>query len=276
MTGIKRFYTIVGWAALLYMIALFFYPVLKVVLTSVWKNGSFSLDHYIAVFSKDLYVKVLLKTLWISLISTAISLVIGYSLAYFIATRPSDKQGIWLMAIISPMFMSLTVRLFGWMILLSKDGPIATAFSGLFGGEKELSLLFSSGAVVIGIVHYVLPFVVLNVYTSLKRLEPSLLEASAILGASDWRTFWKVRFPLSLPGVYAGCSLAFALSASTFLVPVMLGGPKDNLMANMAYNSIVTIGNMGMGAAISFVLLIIVVIALLVMSRLERRGHIAS
>jgi ABC-type spermidine/putrescine transport system permease subunit I len=276
MTGIRRFYTIVGWAALLYMLVLFLYPVLKVVQTSVWQNGSFSLDDYISIFSKDLYLKVLLKTLWISVLSTVISLVLGYSLAYFVATRPGDKQGIWLMAIISPMFMSLTVRLFGWMILLSKEGPIATGFSALFGTAQEFSLLFSSGAVVIGIVHYVLPFVVLNIYTSLKRMEPALLEASAILGASGWRTFWRVRFPLSLPGVYAGCSLAFALSASTFLVPVMLGGPKDNLMANMAYNSIVTIGNMGMGAAISFVLLIIVVIVLLVMSRLERRGHHAS
>lgn len=273
MTGIKRFYTIMGWAALLYMLALFFYPVLRVVLTSVWQGGSFSLHHYLAIFSKDLYVHVLLKTLWISAVSTVVSLVLGYSLAYFIATRRSDRQGIWLMAIISPMFMSLTVRLFGWMILLSKEGPITKGFSALFGGEQESSLLFTSTAVVIGIVHYVLPFVVLNIYTSLKRLEPSLLEASAILGASSWRTFWQVRFPLSLPGVYAASSLAFALSASTFLVPVMLGGPKDNLMANMAYNSIVTIGNMGMGAAISFVLLVIVVIVLLVMNALERRGH---
>lgn len=276
MTRMTRFYTIAGWIAIVYMLLLFAYPVLKVVVTSVWLNGSFSAENYIKIFSSDLYTRVLVKTLWISVVSTLIALFIGYTLAYFIATRPSNKQGVWLMLIISPMFMSLTIRLFGWMILLSKDGPLVGIISKLFGETSELSLLFTSFAVIIGIVHFVLPFVVLNVYTSIKRLEPSLLEASTMLGASRWRSFWTVTFPLSLPGVFAGGSLAFALSASTFLVPTMLGGPADNLLANMAYNSIITIGNMGMGAALSFVLLIIIVAVLLVMGRLERRGHIAS
>ncbi|UFJ41845.1 ABC transporter permease [Brevibacillus humidisoli] len=275
MRNMMRFYTVLGWIAVAYMTALFLYPVCKVVYTSVWVNGSFSLANYVNLFSADLYSKVLLKTLWVSVISTLIALFIGYTLAYFITTRPASKQGFWLMLIISPMFMSLTIRLFGWMILLSKEGPIAKGLSGLFGGS-ETSLLFSQTAVVIGIVHFVLPFIVLNIYTSLNRLESSLIEASTMLGASRLRTFWKVTFPLSLPGVFAGSSIAFALAASTFLVPIMMGGPSDNLLANMAYNSIVTIGNMGMGAALSFVLLVIIVAVLLVMGRLERRGHIAS
>lgn len=275
MGKMMRFYSILGWLAVAYMAALFLYPLLKVVYTSVWVNGTFTLDNYVKIFSTDLYSKVLLKTLWVSVLSTLIALVIGYTLAYFIATRPAHKQGFWLMLIISPMFMSLTIRLFGWMILLSKQGPLARVWEGVFGGG-EISLLFSQTAVVIGIVHFVLPFVVLNIYTSLNRLDPSLLEASTMLGASPLRTFWQITFPLSLPGVFAGGSIAFALAASTFLVPIMVGGPGDTLLANMAYNSIVTIGNLGIGAALSFVLLVIIVAVLLVMSRLERRGHVAS
>ncbi len=274
MTRLTKFYTFVGWIAVVYMILLFLYPVGKVLMTSVWLPGGFTFDNYVKIFSTDLYSKVLIKTLWISVVSTLIALVVGYSLAYFIANRPSSQQGFWLMVIISPMFMSLTVRLFGWMIMLSKDGLIAKILHA-FGSDRELTLLFSPTAVIIGIVHFVLPFIVLNVYTSLKRMEPSLLEAATMLGASGWRKFWTVIFPLSLPGVFSGASLSFALSASTFLVPVMLGGPKDNLLANMAYNSIVTIGNLGMGAALSFVLLIIVVIVLMILGKLERRGHIA-
>lgn len=276
MTRMTKFYTVAGWIAVVYMVTLFLYPLAKVTISSFVDNDGFTFDNYIKIFTTSLYLKVLTKTLWISIISTIISLIIGYSLAYFIATRESNKQGFWLMIIISPMFMSLTVRLFGWMIFLSQGGPLVAFLSYLTGSDSKISLLFSSIAIIIGIVHYVLPFVVLNIYSSLKKLEPSLLEAATMLGASEIRAFWTVIFPLSLPGVIAGSSLAFALSASTFLVPLMLGGPADNLLANMAYNSIINIGNLGMGAALSTVLLFIVVTVLAVMRKLERRGHIAS
>lgn len=273
MTKVKQMYTIAGWIAVVYMILFFLYPVFKVVVTSVWVNDSFTLGNYISIFSKELYTTVLIKTLWIAIVSTLISVFIGYTLAYFISNQPSQKQGVWLLLVVSTMFVSLTVRLFGWMILLGGKGPIVGIINYIFGEEKAVPLLFSSIAVIIGIVHFVIPFVVLNIYTTLKKLEPSLIEASTMLGVSRWRTFWKVIFPLSLPGVYAGGSVAFALSASTYLVPIMLGGPKDNLLSNMAYNSTVVIGNMGIGAALSFVLLIIIVAVLTVIGMIERRGH---
>lgn len=275
MTRKTKWYTVAGYLAVIYMALLFLYPLIKVTWSSVSTNNGFSLDNYITIFTTPLYLKVLFKTLWVSLVSTLIALILGYSLAYFIATRESNKQGFWLMLIISPMFMSLTVRLFGWMIFLGQGGPLVALLTPLVSPETRLTILFSPIAIIIGIVHYVLPFVVLNIYSALKKLEPTLLEAATMLGASSFRAFWTVTFPLSLPGVIAGSSLAFALSASTFLVPLMLGGPSDNLLANMAYNSIINIGNLGMGAAISMVLLIIVVIVLAVMGRLERRGHIA-
>jgi len=271
MRGLKRFYTVAGWVAIVYTVILFLYPLVKVAISSVYQNEIFSMENYIKVFSEPMYTKVLVKTLWISFVSTIISLFIGYSLAYFISTRKPSHQGFWLILIISPMFVSLTIRLYGWMIFLSEDGPLSSIITWF--ASDSVSLLFNGAAVVIGIVHYVLPFVVINIYTSLKKINPFVLEASTMLGASHARTFWKVIFPLSLPGVFAAGSIAFSLSASTFLVPIMLGGPKDNMLANMVYNMVMNVGNMGMGATLSVVLLIFVIIMLMILGILERRGQ---
>ncbi|HLR72350.1 MAG TPA: ABC transporter permease [Pseudogracilibacillus sp.] len=270
MHHIKKYYTIAGWIAILYMIIFFLYPLLVVTKSSFMQNEEWSLFNYIQIFSNSLYMNVLVKTIVISFISTLCTVVIGYILAYFIANRKPEKQGIWLMVIISPMFVSLTIRLYGWMIFLSEQGPLNSILSVFT--DKTISLLFTPTAVTIGIVHFVLPFMVLNIYNSIKTLDKSLEEASIILGASKTRTFWKVTFPLTLPGVYAGSSIAFALASSTFLVPIMLGGPSESLLSNMAYDSIVTIGNTGMGAALSILLLVIVVIVLGIVNMLERRG----
>ncbi|WP_274364765.1 ABC transporter permease [Paenibacillus thermotolerans] len=276
MPKMIRFYTVLGWIAVAYMAALFLYPLLKVFMSSLTAGDAFALTNYERVFSSAVYTKVLGRTMWISFVSTAIALVLGYALAYFIATRPKKSQGMWLMLIISPMFMSLTIRLYGWLIVLSNEGPVTGLLGALSPSGEAPQLLFSAFSVIVGIVHYVLPFIVLNVYTSLKKLNESLVEASTMLGASRLRTFRLVTLPLSMPGVFAGGSIAFALSANTFLVPIMLGGPANGMLSNVAYNSIITIGNFGLGSAISVVLLVIVVIVLLIAGMLERRGHHAA
>lgn len=276
MKDMQRFCTIAGWLAVFYVAVLFCYPIGKVFLTSFATGSEYSLANYTRIFTSSVYWRVFTQTVWVSVISTGITLVIGYSLAYFITNRSAKTQGIWLISVIMPMCMSLTIRFFGWMIFLGKEGPLALLFHKITGTSQEVSILFSMAAVILGIVHYALPFVTLNIYASLKRLDPALLEASQILGASRIQTFWKVIFPLSLPGVFSASSIAFSIAASTFLVPRMLGGPKDMLLANMAYDAIVKIGTPSMGAALSMVLLVMVVVVLLVLNRLERRSHFAD
>lgn len=266
MNRMRRFYTIIGILAILYLLLFFLWPVCRVIYTSFLSFDGFSWENYKNIFTQDMYLRVLGKTMWISFVSTAVALILGYGLAYFIYRRPVRQQGVWLLIVVSTMFMSLTIRLYGWLILLGKKGPLVT----LLGLSSPL---FSSTAVIIGIVHFVLPFVVLNLYTTLKKIDPALEEASLMLGADRGRTFWRILFPLSLPGLFAGGSIAFSLSASTFLVPIMLGGPKEGLLSNLAYNAIVDIGNLGMGAALSFVLFIFVIFVLIVLSLFERRGH---
>lgn len=276
MNGMKIFYTAAGWLAVVYIAVLFCFPVFQVLLTSLQEGGSFTVQPYIKIFTGSVYLRVLFQTFWISVIATLLSLCLGYSLAYFIVRQPVKSQGLWLMAVITPMFMSLTIRFFGWMIFLGKEGPLVQFLQGIGLADKEFTLLFSTAAVIIGIVHYALPFVVLNIYASLKKVEPALLEAATILGASRLTTFCRVIFPLSLPGVFSGGSVAFALAASTFLVPRMLGGPKDMMISNLAYDAILKIGDMPLGAALSMVLLTLVVLVLVVMNRLERRSHFAK
>jgi ABC-type spermidine/putrescine transport system permease subunit I len=266
MKRMRRFYTLIGAIAIFYLLLFFLWPVCRVVYTSFLSFDGFSWENYRNIFTQEMYLRVLGKTLWISFVSTGIALILGYGLAYFIYCRLLKQQGIWLLMVVSSMFMSLTIRLYGWLILLGKKGPLVT----LLGLPSPL---FSSAAVIIGIVHFVLPFVVLNLYTTLKKIDPALEEASLMLGASQGRTFWRILFPLSLPGLFAGGSIAFSLSASTFLVPIMLGGPKEALLSNLAYTSIIDIGNLGMGAALSFVLFVFVVLVLNVLSLFERRGH---
>ncbi|SHE34069.1 putative spermidine/putrescine transport system permease protein/spermidine/putrescine transport system permease protein [Seinonella peptonophila] len=271
MNRMTRLYTGMGFIAILYLFCFFLYPLLKVFYTSLWINDQFTFDNYIKILTTSIYTQVLMKTLSVAVISTVIALGLGYLMAYFIVTRRPERQGIWLLIVVSSMFMSLTVRLYGWLIILGENSPILKALTSLFG---KIQLLFSEKAIVVGIVHFILPFVTLTIYTSLKKIEPSLLEASNMLGASPLRTFWRITFPLSLPGIYAGGSIAFALSASTFLVPIMLGGgPKNYLIANIAYDLIVTVGNLDMGAALSFVLFVMVILILSIFNLLERRGQ---
>lgn len=276
MNNMHRFCTAAGWLAVLYVAVLFCYPLSKVLISSFADGDGYSLANYMRIFTSPVYGRIFTQTVWVSLVSTAITLVIGYSLAYFIANRPAKTQGVWLISVIMPMCMSLTIRFFGWMIFLGKEGPLALLIRTLTGTSQEMTILFSMAAVILGIVHYALPFVTLNIYASLKRLDPALLEAAQILGASRHQTFWRVIFPLSLPGVFSAGSIAFSIAASTFLVPRMLGGPKDMLLANMAYDAIVKIGAPSLGAALSMVLLAMVVVVLLILNRLERRSHFAD
>ncbi|RYM02835.1 ABC transporter permease [Sporolactobacillus sp. THM7-7] len=271
----KKYYTIAGWLAALYFILLFLVPLLRMFTLSFFSEGKISFEYYTTIFTSPVYLRVLYRTLYVSFLVTGIGLVIGYAISYFISQKSEKQQKKWLILVLSPMFMSLTIRLFGWMMLLGQEGLINRVFSWLSPGKDGIPLLFSYTAVAIGIVHYCLPFIILNIYASLKRVDNALIEASLMLGESKVKTFWKVIFPLSLPGIFAAASISFALSASTFLVPLMLGGPNNLFVSNLAYNAIVNMGDYPQGAALSIVLLFIVVIVLSIISFFERRSRIA-
>ncbi|KGR92299.1 hypothetical protein CD30_00260 [Ureibacillus massiliensis 4400831 = CIP 108448 = CCUG 49529] len=268
MKGVINFYRIVGLVALIFMAIFFLYPLCLIFFQSLYKGQNFTLDNYTALFENKMYLLTLWRTLYTAIISTIITLIIGYTLAYFIVKVKQPFQGYLLIITILPMFISLIIRLYGWIILLNSDGFISNIYEKVFNQE---TILFSSVSVIIGIVHYILPFVVLNMYTTLKKVEPSLIDASITLGETPFNTFWKIIFPLSLPGVFASASVSFTLAASTFLVPILLGGPSNGMLANLVYTLVVNLGNIGMGASVSILLLIIVLFVLIILGALERK-----
>ncbi|HEY8416875.1 MAG TPA: ABC transporter permease [Limnochordales bacterium] len=265
-------YAAAGLAALVFFVAFFVWPVGAVLIQSFRPSptGGFSLSGYARFLTDPLYMQATQRTLSIAALSTAITLVVGYGVALFVATRPRG-QAVWLMLAVAPMLVSLVLRLYGWMILLSEQGPVNRLLVALGFAAQPVPLLFSRFAVIVGIVHYCLPFMVLTVYSALRRIDPSVQEAAATLGANGWYAFRTIVLPLSMPGVIAGTSITFALSASTFVVPLMIGGPRDRMLSNYVYLAVERLGDWGFAAVIAVLMLALVVVVLAAANRLARR-----
>lgn len=272
----QRIYAAAGLAALAFFIAFFAWPVGAVLINSLRPAaaGGWSLSGYARFLTDSFYLQATQRTLSIAAISTALTLVVGYGVALFVATRPRGRA-VWLMLAVAPMLVSLVLRLYGWMILLSEQGPVNRLLVALGLTGQPLPLLFSRFAVVVGIVHYCLPFMVLTVYSALRRIEPTVMEAAATLGANGWYAFRTVVLPLSMPGVIAGTSITFALSASTFVVPLMIGGPRDRMLSNYVHLAVERLGDWAFAAVIAVLMLAMVVAVLALANGLARRWEAA-
>lgn len=265
-----------GYVAAAYLALFFVVPVLRLLYRSlISPSGAFSLHNFASLLASPLYQAVLVRTLEVAFASTFLALLLGYPLAMYIAGA-RRMRGMLLTLAISPMLISLTVRLFGWMIVLSDNGPVNHLLMALGLTDAPVKLLFTRTAVVIGIAAYALPYVVLVLYSAIRRVDTVLQEAAATLGAAPWYSFTTVLLPLTVPGIVAAGSIAFALGASAFIVPLMLGGPKDALLANYAYSAINTLGDWGQGAAVGALLLVLVSVALWLANRVERRAAMAK
>jgi spermidine/putrescine transport system permease protein len=232
----------------------------------------FTLDNYARIFTKALYSKVLVKTLWLALLVTGVSLLLSYPLSYFMARTKSRLKPYMLLAVITPLWTSVIIRSYGWMVILGSHG-IINSFLGLFGIEP-VRLLWNQTGTIIGFVQILLPYMVLPLYASMEAIDVSLEEASRTLGAGNLRTFWRVTLPLSLPGAATGALMVFIITIGTFLIPALLGGPSQVVVPMMIYEQIGTL-NYPLAASLSMVLLVIVLILTGTFNRffgLERLG----
>ncbi len=193
--------------------------------------------------------------------TAAICLVLGYPLAWYVArSRPSRRPWL-LLLILVPFWTNFLIRVYAWMILLRGEGIIAHALDAfgplqpLLAGFFGLVRLYTPGAVLLGMVYEFLPFMVLPVYASLEKMDPDLLEAAADLGARPWSAFWRVTWPLSLPGVVAGTILTFVPALGMFVVPDLMGGARTILVGNLIRNQFLSESNWPLGSAASLVLL---------------------
>jgi spermidine/putrescine transport system permease protein len=226
----------------------------------------FDITNYTRLFD-PLYGKILLFSLGVGLGTTVICLVVGYPLAYFLAHAPTKQRSLLLFLILLPFWTNFIIRIFAWMIILRSGGVLDSLLQWLHITQAPLNLLYSPTAVMIGMVYEYLPFVVLPLYTSLEKIENSLLEAASDLGAPPWKAFLRVTLPLSVPGMIAGTILTFIPSMGMFVVPDILGGAKTILIGNVIRNQFLTARDWPFGSAASMILMLLTMIFTLYYTR---------
>ena len=262
----------VVWAALMLVL-----PMALIAMYSFMEHGntivsfSLTLKHYAKFFTDPDFLLILWRSLVIAIKTTIICLLIGYPVAYLIARSSERAQNIFVLAITLPTWINALVRTYAWIGLLSEGGIIQQIFK-LFG-MGDMELLYTEGAVLLGMVYNFLPFMILQIHTSLCKMDHSLIEASADLGANPIHTFMRVTFPLSLPGVINGITLVFLPAISSFFIPKLLGGGQYFLIGNLIENQFITVGEWNFGSAISMIMAIIMMLMMMAVRKVENHNR---
>ncbi len=248
---------------------LLFVPLLFIVVYSFWlrtatgaDQSGFFLDNWREALSDPFYRDILLFTLKIAAITTLVCAVMGYPAAYFIA-RSRGNKAVLLLLLMLPFWISYIIRTMSWINILGVSGALNTFLIWTGVISEPIQMLYNQTTVILGLVHFLLPFMILNVFVSLDGIDVTLEDAATSLGATRWEAFVQVTLPLSLPGLAAGGLLCFVLAAGTYITPLVLGGPTDAMFANLVYEAIITQLNWPLGSALSLMLL--AVLGLLVM-----------
>lgn len=256
------------WAVLI--IAL---PMLLLVFYAFTNSGSgtltftLTLEHFRKFFTDPDFLKVMWRSILIALKTTVLCIIIGYPVAYFIANSDDKTRGMLVLIITIPMWINMLVRTYAWIGILS-NGGIVSKFFELFGME-DVELLYTEAAVLIGMVYNFLPFMILQINTSLCKMDPMLLEAGNDLGANAVQRFLRITLPLSIPGVVSGISLVFLPAVSSFFIPKLLGGGSYFLIGNVIENQFITVGEWNFGSAISMIMAAIMMLSMYIVRRGE-------
>jgi spermidine/putrescine transport system permease protein len=221
----------------------------------------FTLENYLNAFDSA-YMQAIFRSFWIAIANTLICLVIGYPIAYYISRKPPKLRSILFILVIIPFWTNFIVRTYAWMVILRENGLINTVLMRMGLINEPLQLLFTNGAVITGLVYGYLPFMILPLYASIEKVNPSLLEAAYDLGANRFQTFLRVMLPLTMPGIIAGSILVFIPTLGAFVTPDLLGGAKVMMIGNVIQNQFIKVRNVPFGSALSFILLSAVLIML--------------
>jgi ABC-type spermidine/putrescine transport system permease subunit I len=238
---------------LLFMLLAFNLPIVLMLSWSIAAPPDV-LAPYGQILERAVYLKVLGNTFRIALIATAVCVVLGYPLAYWMRGLSPGRQLIALALVVLPFWVSILVRTYAWIVILGNDGVVNRTLQGL-GLAAPVSFLYNEFGVILGTVNILLPFLVLPLFASMLRLDDRLFQAAASLGASDWTIFWRVFWPLTLPSLAAGAILVFILTLGFFITPAILGGGRVPMIANMLDLLINRLPRWELAAAISTVLL---------------------
>lgn len=265
----KMVYPYLVWSTV--MIAV---PMFMIMLYAFTANGnavtkfSFSLANFKRFLTDEVFLQVLYKSLLIAVETTVICLLIGYPTAYIIAKYSEKVKMKWVLIITLPTWINMLVRTYAWTGILQDDGVINSII--MFFGGKPIPLIYTDFAVNLGMVYNFLPFMVIQIYTSLAKMDYSLIEAASDLGASPRKCFLKVTLPLSLPGVISGITLVFLPAVSSFCIPRMLGGSSYVMVGNLIEKQFLTSGDWNFGSAISLIMALIIVLSMYITKKVDK------
>jgi spermidine/putrescine transport system permease protein len=217
--------------------------------------------------SDPYYHGFLWKTMRVATITALVCAVMGYPAAYFIAMSRFRHKWLLLLLLIVPFWISFTIRTFSWIHILGEQGVINVTLMQLGLIDEPIRMLYTEGAVIMGMVHFLLPYIVLNIYVSLEGIDRNLIAAARTLGCTSWQAFKEVSLPLSLPGLMAGLLLCFVLAAGSYVTPQILGSPRDALFGNLVFDTIMSELNWPLGSTLSIVLLVLLGIISVIYSR---------
>ena len=231
-----------------------------------------TLENYITLFGDPLYLAAYVKSLQVAALSTLLLLASGYAIAYAMARAPRRLQPLLLMLVVLPFWTAFLIRVYAWVTILQRDGLLNQALLALGIIDTPLTWLATDTAVYIGIVYSYLPFMVLPLYASLEKLDPTLLEAAADLGAPPWKTFWQVTVPLSLPGIVAGALLCFIPIVGEFVVPDLLGSSSTLMIGLTLWTEFFANRDWPLASAVAMVMLLVLVGPIVLYRQLQARA----
>lgn len=263
-----------GWLFFLMIV-----PCLIVFSFSFFERGIYGGIDYVFTFAnyaraiEPIYLSIFLQSAKIALAATLIALVIGYPAAYAVAQAPAKRQTTYLFLLMLPFWSNYLIRTYAWIVLLNREGILSNAAQNIGLISEPVNMLYNEFAVITGLVYNYLPFVILAIYASLQRLNPEILEASRDLGAPAWKTFLRVTLPLTAPGVAAGAVFVFVLSIGNFITPDLLGGGRIQMVGNLIYDQFLSARDWPFGAALSLVLIFIMMLLLFAQAALVNRAR---
>ncbi len=235
-------------------------------LSFVGADGSFSLENYERMIRRKSYSRIFITTFQVSVLTTALCVLIGYPLAYFLSQLPSRLANLCLITVLLPFWTSLLVRTYAWLVLLQKKGLVNDWAISLGLWDEPIKIVHNMTGTLIGMVHIMLPFLILPVYGSMKAINTDYMKAASNLGASPRRAFWDIFFPLTTPGLFAGALMVFILCLGFFVTPAVLGGGKVILVSMKIVSNIELFVNWGAASALGVVLLVLTVAILWIAS----------
>ena len=261
-------YPYVVWSAIFIVI-----PLLLIVFFSftskVYGRFVFSFENFQRLF-EPIYFTVFIRSIWLAVLSTVSCLILGYPIAYIISKLPIKRRNMLILLFILPMWMNFLLRTYAWMAILGRDGLINTLLGYI--GIGPIKMLYTDGAILLGMVYNFLPFMVIPIYTVLIKIDKNLVNAAYDLGANKAQAFRKIILPLSIPGIISGITMVFMPAVSNFVIPSLLGGGKYMLVGNLIEQQFTTIGNWNFGSALSIFMMILILISMAFMSKYEKNG----